>query len=325
MQYAYAILFLVSMLLILFYFLFIKNKKEEHWLLILIICVSIVNLGYLLISFSKSVEFALFSNKVVYLGQVFMPMSMLMIISKLCGYKRYKAIIGVLISLALIMFGIVCTTGYTNWYYTNATIEDLAGATILQKEYGFLHPTNLIYVSLYFLAMVLLLCFSFKKKEGAYQKQATIMLIIVLGNILMWLVQKVVPWDFELLSITYLMSAGSFLFVTVMLQDYIRINEIPVYSPREQVKLGIDIQTMPMEEKIKKVLYFVKDGEMLCTREREILELILENKKRKEIATCLFLSENTIKTYTRTLYSKLGVSCREELYSLLLEKNDVKN
>jgi len=81
---------------------------------------------------------------------------------------------------------------------------------------------------------------------------------------------------------------------------------------------------MPMEEKIQKVLYFVRDGELLCTREREILELILANKKRKEIALELYLSENTIKTYTRTLYSKLGVSCREELYSLLLEREHKK-
>ena len=52
---------------------------------------------------------------------------------------------------------------------------------------------------------------------------------------------------------------------------------------------------------------------------REILELILKNKRRKEIANELCLSENTIKTYTRTLYSKLGVSSREELYALLIK------
>ena len=324
MQYAYGALFIVSLLLIPLYFLFVKKRKEEYWLLVLIICVSIVNLGYLLISLSPNVYLALLSNKVVYLGQVFMPMSMFMIITKLCGFKINKTLKVVLTILALIMFGIVCTTGYTNWYYTEVNIDKSAGATVLHKEYGFLHPTNLIYVSTYFVAMVVMLCLSFKKNKGAYQKQATIMLIIVLGNILMWLVQKVIPWDFELLSITYLMSAGSFLLVTIMLQDYIRINEIPVYSPKEKAKLGVDIQTMPMKEKIKKVLYFVKDGEMLCVREREILELILANKKRKEIASELFLSENTIKTYTRTLYSKLGVTCKEELYSLLLEKDDEK-
>ena len=119
-------------------------------------------------------------------------------------------------------------------------------------------------------------------------------------------------------------NESSFLFVTIMLQDYIHINDVPLYSPKQQEKLGVDILTMPMEEKIQKVLYFVRDGELLCTREREILELILANKKRKEIALELYLSENTIKTYTRTLYSKLGVSCREELYSLLLEREHKK-
>ena len=322
MQYAYGVLFIVSVLLIPIYFFSVKKRKEEHWLLVLILCVSVVNLGYLLISLSKNVNSALLSNKIVYLGQVFMPMSMFMIITRLCGFKFNKSLIIILFSLAFIMFGIVCTTGYTDWYYTSVSIENKAGATVLHKEYGFLHPTNLIYVSMYFIAMATVLFLSLKKNKGAYQKQAAIMLIIVFGNILMWLVQKVIPWDFELLSITYLMSAGSFLFVTIMLQDYVHINDIPVYSPKEQEKLGVDIQTMVMEDKIKKVLYFVKDGELLCTREREILELILENKKRKEIASELYLSENTIKTYTRTLYSKLGVTCREELYSLLLDDNN---
>ena len=231
-----------------------------------------------------------------------------------------KSIIGIMLFLAVIMFSIISTTGYTNWYYTSSYIEKIEGATILHKEYGILHPTNLIYVSLYFIAMVMVVILSFKKHKGAYQKQASAMLVIVLGNILMWLVKKVVPWNFELLSITYLMSSGSFLFVTIMLQDYVHINEIPRYSPKEQIKLGVEILTMPMEEKINKVLCFVRDGELLCTREREILELILDNKKRKEIAAVLYLSENTIKTYTRTLYAKLGVTCREELYALLLEK-----
>lgn len=79
------------------------------------------------------------------------------------------------------------------------------------------------------------------------------------------------------------------------------------------------IATMPMEEKILKVLSFLKPGEMLAERERKVLELVLQNKKRKEIAEELCLSENTIKTYTGTLYGKVGVSSREELYALLIK------
>jgi DNA-binding CsgD family transcriptional regulator len=104
-----------------------------------------------------------------------------------------------------------------------------------------------------------------------------------------------------------------------MMQDYVRSDLIPQPAQEMPRPVPIDIATMPMEEKILKVLAFLKPGEMLAAREREILELVLQNKKRKEIAEELCLSENTIKTYTRTLYGKVGVSSREELYALLIK------
>ena len=146
------------------------------------------------------------------------------------------------------------------------------------------------------------------------------MLAIVLGNIAIWCVQKIIPWSFELLSIIYLMSAGAFLGVWCMLQDYVHKRDIPRYTASESKQLGVMITGMSMEQKLTRVLSFLNKHENLAVREREVLELILANRKRREIAEALHLSENTVKTYTRTLYSKLGVSCREELYSLLIQE-----
>ena len=140
MQYIYGAVFLLSLTLLPLYFALVRKKQEEIWLLVLCVCVSIVNLGYTMIAFSSSVEFALFANKVSYLGQVMMPLCMFMIISKLCGYRCGKWLVCTLIGVAAIMFAIVCTAGYLDWYYTDATIENVAGATVLQKEYGVLHP-----------------------------------------------------------------------------------------------------------------------------------------------------------------------------------------
>ena len=319
MQYTYGTIFLLSLVLIPLYFLFVHKKQSEPWLLVLFICVSIVNLGYTLIAFSKTVAFALFANKIAYLGQVMMPLCMYMLISGLCGYRFRKWAVGALLGVAALMFLIVCTTGYLDWYYTEATIETVAGATVLCKEYGVLHPINLIYVIMYFVAMIAVLCISLIKHKGAAQKHACIMLAIVLGNIGLWCIQKVIPWSFELLSAIYLASALSFLCIRLMLQDYIHKRDIPKFSHAEQKKLGVEITALSMEEKLAKVLLFVKEDDPLGIREREILEIILKNKKRKEIAEELHLSENTVKTYVRSLYSKLGVTCREELYALLLK------
>lgn len=322
MQYTYGVTFLLSLGLFPLYFVLSRKKQKEPWLFALFTCVVVVNLGYTLIAFSDTVEFALFANKITYLGQVFVPLCMFLIISKLCGFLYPRWIKGVLIGMAIVMFAIVCTSGYLDWYYTDASIEKVAGATVLHKEYGVLHPMNLIYVIIYFVAMLSVLALSISKRKVASQKHATIMMAIVVGNIAIWCVQKVIPWNFELLSIIYLMSALAFFAVWFMLQDYVHKRDIPKYTPAEQKQLGVQITTMSMEEKLLKVLCFVKDDEPLGIREREILELILANKKRKEIANDLHLSENTVKTYTRSLYSKLGVSCREDLYSLLLKKEN---
>ena len=147
------------------------------------------------------------------------------------------------------------------------------------------------------------------------------MLAIVVGNIGLWCIEKIIPWEFEALSAIYPISAFAFLYVWLMLQDYVHKRDIPTYTPAESEKLAVQITEMTMEAKLAKVLTFVKEDAPLSIREREILEMVIAGKKRKEIADALYLSENTVKTYTRTLYGKLGISCREELYELLLQKN----
>ena len=321
MKYTYGVIFLLSLVLAPLYFALVRKKAKEPWLLIHFICVSIVNLGYTMIAFSQSVDFALFANVITYLGQVVMPLCMFMLIYKLCGYPRRRWLVGILVGLAVLMYAVILTTlTDLGWYYTGASIETVAGATVLKKEYGFLHQTNLIYVVLYFVAMLTVTLISIITRRSASQKNAIAVLIIVLGNIVMWCVGKVIPWEFELLSAIYVMSAGAFLTVWLMLQDYVHKRDIPKFTAAEQKRLSVGITALSMEEKLTKVLDVVKEGEPLGIREREILELILNNKRRKEIANELHLSENTVKTYTRSLYSKLGVSCREELYTLLLQK-----
>jgi hypothetical protein len=87
MAIAYVIIFALSLIMLPLYFLFIRKKQNEPWLFILFVCISIVNLGYLLVALSKTVEFAIWANKITYLGQVFVPMCMFLLISRLCGYE----------------------------------------------------------------------------------------------------------------------------------------------------------------------------------------------------------------------------------------------
>ncbi len=57
------------------------------------------------------------------------------------------------------------------------------------------------------------------------------------------------------------------------------------------------------------------DTSSLTAREKEVLELLLKGKKRYEIAQALFVSEETVKKQITSIYRKLGVSSRSELFA----------
>ena len=244
---------------------------------------------------------------------------MLLTIVKLCGFEAKKKLVITLIAIGTVMFTLVATSGILPWYYKEVSLVFVGGAAKLEKVYGVLHPTYLFYLLAYFSAMVVCIIQSVRKKMIASQKYASLLAAIVFGNIAVWLVEKFIPWDFEFLAVSYLFSEIILLGLYWMMQDYVRADLVPTPTQGVPRITPIDIATMPIEEKISKILSFLAPGETLGAREREILELVLQNKKRKEIAEELCLSENTIKTYIRTLYSKVGVGSREELFALLIK------
>lgn len=62
----------------------------------------------------------------------------------------------------------------------------------------------------------------------------------------------------------------------------------------------------------------------LTVREQEVLQLILSGKSNREIAGALFISESTVKTHARNIFSKYDVGSRAELISTLLKNQRVE-
>jgi DNA-binding CsgD family transcriptional regulator len=288
--------------------------------MMLYISIVVVNLGYLLMSLASTVRFAVFSNDVAYLGSVFLSMFMLLTIVRLCGFEIKKAHVITCVSLGAFMFAIIVSSPMLPLYYKSVDIKMIDGAAKLVKEYGVLHPVYMVYLLGYFAAMIGTIIHSVRKKKIGKPKLAGFIAAIVCSNLAVWLLEKLVSWEYEFLSVTYIGSELLLLLVYWMMQDYVLKRDISTFTPAESEQLGIDIATMPMDVKIGKVLFCLKNGETLAPREREVLELILQYKKRREIAELLYVSESSVKLYTRTLYSKLGVTSREELYAILVKK-----
>ena len=310
----YAICLIAAVGLLIAYSVMVKAK--EFWLTMLYVCVSVVNLGYLIMSLANTVEFAVFGNDVAYLGSVFLSMCMFLTIVRLCGFAIKKSHVITCVSLGVVMFAVIASSPMLPLYYKSIDIEMIDGAAKLVKEYGVLHPVYLFYLLGYFASMIGTIIHSVRKKKIGKPKLAGFIAAIVCGNLVIWLFEKMVRWEYEFLSVTYIISEFLLLIVYWMLHDYVHKNEVPSPVIVEEKAPIIIVDNMTRAEKIKTILASLPEDTVLSTRQMDILERILDYKSRKEIAVELHLSENTVKTHTGMLYKALGVSGRDEIYAM---------
>lgn len=305
MSVIYGILSGISLILLIGYGALVK--KKEVWLLLLFTSIVLVNAGYFSLSISKTLGEALLANRIAYLGSVFLPFFMLMTIAGVCHHPCKKWMVGLLIGINVIVFLIAASPGYTDWYYKEVTLVFVDGAAKLKKVYGPLHNIYFAFLFSYFAIMVGLIIRATRKKWLHSPKQALLLLVVVLLNILFWLVEQMVSWDFEFLSVSYIISELLLLCLYSMLQD---IEEMQLWAkPLAPAETPVKEEKRSLEETVEHWSAAVG----LSPREKEVFRELLLDKKRKEIAESLCVSENTVKTHTSNVFSKMEVSARSEL------------
>lgn len=334
----YGVIAFLSLVLAGSYF-FLVQKKET--LLLMIHCaVLVVNVGYLALSLSDTLEKALIANRIAYLGSVFLPLCMLLIIMNVCCISYNKTVPRILTAVSIIVFLIAASPGYLDIYYKSVSIKYINGAARLVKEYGPLHKVYYIYLFSYFGAMVGVILYSAMKKNGTPHKLAVFLAAVVLGNVGIWFVEQMISVDFEFLSVSYILTELLLVLLYSMLQDgtlsVVQAGNINTVYVEDSLQMMVEEETAldrtatiketdegnltdkVTEEKCENVIEqnctSCPEMEQLTAREKEVLSYILENKKRKDIAEELSVSENTIKKHTSHIFSKLGVANRAELF-----------
>ncbi len=314
----YGIVFAVALSMIGVYFF--VDRKRDIWLMLLFVSIAVCDAGYFLLSASKSLEAALWSNRLAYLGSVFLPFFMLMMIMNLSRFKYPKFLPKILIALNTAMFLIAASGGILPIYYKDVSLGFSDGAAYLIKEYGPLHNLYKVFLFAYFASMVAIIIYTAIKKTVVSTKHSVFLAFVVIGNIATWLVENMIGAGFEFLSISYIFSEGLILFLYGILQDYgladtQRISDSAV-TPTEtsdNFNTSATIKSFSKEQ-IENIFSEWEVLDTLSQREKEVLSFLLENKKRKDIAETLFVTESTIKKHTSAIFKKLEITSRAELF-----------
>ena len=315
----YAIILAVALLMVCLYFYL--DRKRNKWLMLLFISIAICDCGYFLLATSRTLDGALWANRLAYLGSVFLPFSMLMMVMKLSRFRYPKVIPQVLTGLNTVMFLIAASGGILPIYYKEVSLGFSDGAAHLIKEYGPLHDLYKVFLLGYFAAMIAVIIYTAVKKTVVSTKHSVFLAFVVVGNIATWLVENMIGAGFEFLSISYILSEGLILFLYGILEDY-GLSEEQSHSASEVTAPEEEAESIPAAEEIKafskeQIESIFKNWKTIGTlsqREKEVLTFILENKKRKIIAETLFVTESTIKKHTSAIFKKLEIANRTELF-----------
>ena len=302
---------LLSLFMLVGYFSLIK--KKEVWFFVLFTSVFIVNIGYCMLSVSKTLEMALMSNRIAYLGSVFLPLSMIMIIMRVSrlGYKKWVPCI--LATISVIVFFVAASPGYLDIYYKSVTLENIGGVSILNKEYGSWHCLYLFYLLSYFIIMISIIVHAIARKKLESVAHTVVLIVAVFVNICVWLLEQLVRIDFEFLSVSYIITE------LFLISAYLMIQHQEILISSLQAKITTPPETTKNELKkdspefIEHCKFIVEQLPKLTPTERTIYDCYLDGKSTKEVLAELSIMENTLKFHNKNLYSKLGVTSRKQL------------
>lgn len=324
MSVIYGVAMVMSFLLLLGYCGMMKEK--DGWFVLLFLSVLVVNIGYFTLSVSHELQEALLANRISYLGSVFLPMAMLMILLNVTRVPYPKWIVGMLVGLALVVFLIAASPGYLDVYYREVTLEHINGVAVLQKVYGPLHRIYLFYLLGYFAVMVAIVVGAVTKgrlESGVY---STILVIAVFVNIGVWLLEQLVKIDFECLSVSYIISEMFLLGLSVMMKENERLKHVIADHETKAAETveavcvpescGQEAEEEPAEQDEERFEQYLSGLDALTTTERAVFTMYISGCSTKEIMSELNIKENTLKFHNKNIYGKLGVSSRKQLIAL---------
>lgn len=106
------------------------------------------------------------------------------------------------------------------------------------------------------------------------------------------------------------------LFLTLLIMPFLHKHLVLLLKSHVFLSTIYDMPPTKQKETITKLV----DMDILTQRENEITELLLKGRTYKMIAQELFLSENTVKTHIKNIYSKFHVQSKTELLILFMNK-----
>lgn len=193
------------------------------------IFVPIACLGYFLFSLSTNLKEALICQKMIYIGGCYLSLFIFLSILNICKVAVSKWVRLILYIGCTMIYGSVLSIGYAPYYYKEVSLLIAGDLPLLKKAYGPMHVVYYISLIGFFLAGLVVIYRSWKKKR---QIPRSVLLLFVLPeslSVLTFLAGRLLHSPVDVYPVAYVLALIVYLIIVNRLSLY-NVNETVIDS-----------------------------------------------------------------------------------------------
>ncbi len=159
----YFIIFILSLIMLIK--VLVTNKKVDTLILVGIALLVINCMGRYMLASSKTLDVAILANKTIYVGATYLPLIMVLFLSRLCNVRIKKIWLLLLATGSSIVMCGALTIGSAEIYYKSAELAFADGYSYLIKTYGPLHKLHIIMTIVYMAIMISFVIYAIRRRK----------------------------------------------------------------------------------------------------------------------------------------------------------------
>lgn len=192
----------ISILLCAWYYVVdVRRSSVQNLMLIAMVVTSI---GYLSLALQSDLSGALLSQKIIYLGAVYLAVLYFFSICEFCNFQIKTWVSVVLVAIQSLVFVLVCTTGHSDIYYKSVDFYRIGGVGVLVKEYGLFHAVFPVSIIGFFMVSLVIAIYTSRKQKNV-NRLGLIVMIGCLGIcVFSYIFQRIIHTTYDYAPIIYL-------------------------------------------------------------------------------------------------------------------------
>jgi len=181
------------------------RQQFNMYLTIANVLIPILNLSYLLLTMSKTVEGALMATKFTYLGGCYLELFIFFMVFRICKINYSKIGATLMYIFNSVLFFFVIFAEKSDLFYKSLELTSMHGITILNKEKGFVHIIFLVTVTTLMGSSILTLFYALlRKKKNISVVNALLLTSTQVVTMFCFIFSRIIPAYFNPMPLAYL-------------------------------------------------------------------------------------------------------------------------